>query len=216
MPKIMRAPARRIGVDQHANFEERRLIILREAAKMYIEEGFLRPSMADLAKRLSVTKATLYHYVSGKNEIISRCLDIGQERERIRIETAHSNYTRGIDKLRFILRSNSASVIDEFGAFVTLLETSALNEESRQKHLELQRTYYREIEKVIQQGIADGSIRACNAKMLSFLLISAFTSFAKWFNVDGPLTFDVAIAQALDLVESGYAKKRNIRRDFPT
>ncbi|MFX9722031.1 helix-turn-helix domain-containing protein, partial [Acinetobacter baumannii] len=49
-------------------------LILRQAARLFSERGYATTSLDDVADALEMHKATLYHYISGKEEILYRCL----------------------------------------------------------------------------------------------------------------------------------------------
>ncbi|MCF8480429.1 MAG: TetR/AcrR family transcriptional regulator [Rhodospirillum sp.] len=53
-----------------ANYDEKRLAILKRAAEVFSKEGFDRASMSGLAQACGVSKALLYHYYTGKDELL--------------------------------------------------------------------------------------------------------------------------------------------------
>lgn len=54
---------------------DKRLQILNMAAKVFATQGFDRASMSSVAAACSISKANIYHYYSGKNEILFDILD---------------------------------------------------------------------------------------------------------------------------------------------
>jgi len=59
--------------------------ILKVASKLFSEFGFLGVSMREIAKRVGITKAALYHHFKSKNEIYFRVLDESFERLKEKI-----------------------------------------------------------------------------------------------------------------------------------
>jgi TetR/AcrR family transcriptional regulator len=53
-----------------ANYDEKRQAILKRAAEVFSQEGFDRASMSRLAQACGVSKALLYHYYTGKDELL--------------------------------------------------------------------------------------------------------------------------------------------------
>lgn len=63
--------ARTIALDHG----DKRAVILREAAKLFAEEGYGRASMAEIAKACNISKANIYHYYSSKEAILFDMLE---------------------------------------------------------------------------------------------------------------------------------------------
>jgi AcrR family transcriptional regulator len=53
--------------------------ILEKAAELIIEAGFQGASVNELARRLNVTKPTLYHYIPSKDDIALELLNLNFE-----------------------------------------------------------------------------------------------------------------------------------------
>lgn len=53
----------------------KRFAILRTAAELFNERGFCETSLNELAKRLNVTKPSLYYYVKNKDDILLQILN---------------------------------------------------------------------------------------------------------------------------------------------
>jgi AcrR family transcriptional regulator len=96
--KAIRRAARRIGVEDGADFDERRKIILREAARAFNENGVENTSIEDIAKRLGVSKPAIYHYVRSKNDLIAQCLDMGNSITARLMQQAHEFEGNGLQK----------------------------------------------------------------------------------------------------------------------
>jgi AcrR family transcriptional regulator len=57
----VREPWKAFQVRQR-NLDEKRDAVLQTAAHLFLEQGYRRTSMGELAKRLKITKPALYHY----------------------------------------------------------------------------------------------------------------------------------------------------------
>ncbi|HWY16536.1 MAG TPA: TetR/AcrR family transcriptional regulator [Rhizomicrobium sp.] len=55
---------------QAADFEERRMAIVEQAATLFAERGFLGASIADLAQACGISKSLVYHYYAAKEDIL--------------------------------------------------------------------------------------------------------------------------------------------------
>lgn len=55
------------------NQDIKRDAVLQTAAHMFLEQGYRRTSMSELAKRLQITKPALYYYFHNKEQILVEC-----------------------------------------------------------------------------------------------------------------------------------------------
>ena len=203
--KAIRRAARRIGVEDGADFDERRKIILREAARAFNDNGVENTSIEDIAKRLGVSKPAIYHYVPSKNDLITQCLDMGNSITAGLMQKAQAFEGNGLQKLSYGCGKWAEYVVTDLGRAMVLINLNSLNEESREFYLETQRSVLRRTEQLIDEGVADGSIRPCNTGVLALGIIGLFSSPAKWFREDGPLTLKDAIEELLSLMASGIS-----------
>ena len=60
-------------------FELKRQVVLRTAARAYSRNGFHQSTLADIAEALNVSKPTLYYYFRSKDEILFECHQLAIE-----------------------------------------------------------------------------------------------------------------------------------------
>jgi len=51
-------------------YNEKREKILKNAAKIFAKKGYERASLEEIANQLKLTKASLYHYIKSKEEML--------------------------------------------------------------------------------------------------------------------------------------------------
>lgn len=59
--------------------------ILRAAASVFSEMGYHRASLEEIADRIDLTRASLYHYFPSKDALLSACLEYGAEEANKRL-----------------------------------------------------------------------------------------------------------------------------------
>jgi AcrR family transcriptional regulator len=66
--------------------DEKRLHILKVAARVFAEHGFARASMSNVARECGISKANIYHYYASKDALLFDILDtyLSELRDRIR------------------------------------------------------------------------------------------------------------------------------------
>jgi TetR/AcrR family transcriptional regulator len=181
--------------------EAKRIALLREAASAFTRKGFHAASLDDIAQRLGVTKAALYHYFPSKHALLRECfaraLEVGFEGLAKAERQGGSGRVRLNNALRFYLKE----MIDELSCCVVLTEENALLPEDYAELLQVRDRFENALRELIRAGIADGSIVPCDPKLAVFTILGAIHWVSKWFNQSGPWSAD-AVSQALtDLLD---------------
>ena len=205
-PKAQRGSksfARRLGVDQNADFEERKLMVLREAARCFVEKGVQQTSIDDIAARLNVTKPTIYHYVGSKDGIVRECLNVGGQQMAKFMGDLDAQNMSGLETLKALFRSYAPSVADDFSRCLILIDPKALKPESKKDYGAARRGFIQQVSSPIQRGIDDGSIRPVDVNMAALSIIGSFNFIAQWYRADGPITPDQIADHFLDVFEKG-------------
>ncbi len=209
--KAVRRSARRIGVEQGASFDERRAIILREAARAFNENGVAQTSLDDLAARLGVTKPAIYHYVAGKKELVTQCLQMAVADLTDLLTRVAALDRNGLEQLVFLFEHWAEYATTDFGRAMVLIRDNQLDAESDTALRHARQRLLERIEAVIEGGIADGSIRECNPAIVSRGLVALFNSPADWLQADElhqePAPLKESIVQLTRLAADGLRKR---------
>ncbi len=78
---------------QAEDYEERREEIVRSAARLYAQKGFVGASIADLAKACKMSKSLIYHYYPAKEDIL---FDVMHAHVAALLETANGILARAL------------------------------------------------------------------------------------------------------------------------
>ena len=193
--------------DRNREREIKRDAVLRAAAQAFNENGFHATSLDDVARRLNVTKPTLYYYVKSKNEILFECVRIALEMLKAAIDEAGAAKGSALDKLTLAMRKYVGIVTTDFGMCLIRIGEDPLPSESRKKLRGLKAGVDRELRRLISQGIAEGSLAPCDPKMAAFTLAGALSWIGRWYRPDGPLTPDEIAAHCLAVLMNGVSKR---------
>src|SRR3546814_7450594 len=60
-------------------FGDRRIEVLRTAARVFSDLGFRQATLEDVARELGMTRAALYHYSPRKDALLTECGDIARQ-----------------------------------------------------------------------------------------------------------------------------------------
>lgn len=184
-----------------SRFEVQKDRVLRAAARCFNQKGFSGTSLKDVANELGLTDPALYYYVRNKEELVYLCYvraaDLGREAMDLAVEKGGTGYDVVLNYLAFHVEM----MVGERGPIAIMSEIPSLNDEHREEILDVSRRHSRRFEKLLQAGIDDGSIVACDVRMTGNAIMGALNWIPKWYRGDA----DTA-EQLLDLYPQTLAR----------
>src|SRR4051812_44145756 len=148
--------------------DEKRDAVLRTAVQLFLEQGYHRATLNEVAERLNITKPALYNYFRSKEEILFECWAIGQEQVDGFIAAINAGGSSGLAKLRKLVRAYAENMATDYGASLVRFDPRDLSEKNSAIVRAGKRSIDRTFRKYIAEGIADGSIKPCDPKMTAF------------------------------------------------
>ena len=155
----------------------KREAVLRVAARMFVESGYHKTSLDGIAERLGVTKPTVYHYFRSKEDILFECLNVGYGMFSEACEAGLQSRQNGRERLVAALEAYANVVITDFGICLVRLADHDLSPESLVRVRAVEAEVDRRLRRLVEDGIADGSIAPCDAKVAAFTLAGALSWF---------------------------------------
>jgi TetR/AcrR family transcriptional regulator len=162
----------------------KREALLRHAAAAFNRRGYHGASLDDIAGSLGVTRAALYRYVESKQELLYLCHSAAMDAAFQSLDRA-SGEPSGLDKLRRTLTGYLEDMIGDLGHGVALLEENALEGGRVAEIMERRDQFERALRTLVRQGMADGSMVACEPKLAVFALLGAINWVPKWYRPGG-------------------------------
>ncbi len=158
---------------------KKRDAILRAATEIINIKGYALATMTEIAAALDLRDAALYYYFPNKQALVFACHQSSLERfERVLSETNADGGT-GFERLERFLRA----LLKESGRNGPLLyfgDRSYLDEGQRDAIAACSEHLTRRLERMIQDGMADGSITTCESSLVVQLLLGMLIWLAKW------------------------------------
>jgi AcrR family transcriptional regulator len=162
--------------------------ILEAAAQIFSEKGYHAASMQDIANAVNLQKASLYHHISGKQEILLELLDQGLDILIKRIGEVTSLPTPPEEKLHNAIQVYLESLIDQRDlAAVLLFEHRSLNDDLRSRHLPQRDRFESLWRGLIHEGKETGIFNCDDPAQAARALLGAMNWTLTWYRVDGPL-----------------------------
>jgi AcrR family transcriptional regulator len=163
--------------------------VLRTAAHLFLEHGYQKSSMSLLAAQLKITKPALYYYFRNKEEILVECYRNGIAHIEKLLKETSANQGTGVRKLFMYVETYAEAIVSsDFGRCVPMLDESELSPATRREVRTMKRRLDSTLRGYVEEGIADGSIRPCNPKLVSFAIAGAINWIGTWYHPDGHLT----------------------------
>lgn len=190
--------------------------ILEAAAQIFSEKGFHAASMSDIAQAVNLQKASLYHHVTSKQEILVTLLDQALDLLIERMENVMALPMPPGEKLRRAIQSYLQAMLEHRDlAAVLLLEHRSLDETNRTRHIP-RRDRFEELWRVlIQEGLESGAFCCADPVLTVRALLGVMNWTITWYRPGGPLSVDEIAEQYSQLFLRGLMVRPEdgIRRD---
>ncbi len=174
--------------DRDTQRKKKREAVIGVAAAAFNRRGFANTSMDDVARALGVTKPTVYQYFSTKQDILYECHHRSMDHGEAGLALADSHEGSGCERVIVYLRRYMQGIFGEFGTCAVLTDVDSLTETQRDAVVARRSKISRATQNLIEHGIADGSIAACDAKLATLFILGAVNWIPLWYREHGPNT----------------------------
>lgn len=193
---------KRISLDQGTQRELRIDALYRVAAAAFRRDGYHGTSLIDVATELGVSKPTLYHYIKNKQDLLFQCHLAAADQAIASVCTDET--LTGLEQLRTTIRHYVESIIGPTSFSVVVLEERSLSDEQLQTVIGRRDVFDSRVRAVIERGLADGSIRPAEPKLVLFTALGAANWVTKWHRPGGPWSVHEISAGVADLLCDGF------------
>jgi len=176
--------------------------LLEVVAREFLRRGYDATSMEDLSRATGRTKSSIYHHVSGKEELLRLAVARAVDALFAVLDEPGAAQGRAVDRLEHVVRG-SARVLAAELPYVTLLLRVRGNTEAERWALERRRDFDRRITALVREAAADGDVRSdLDPRLVTRLLFGMVNSLVDWFRPGGAhgrqQVEDALVAVALD------------------
>lgn len=184
---------------------DNRTRILEAAAEIFIEKGYQATSLENIAERVGLHKATVYHYVKTKDEILYECLKFSFVEYDEIMRMMEDKSMPPLRRLRLFFVHLTNILTTNFGKCNPMISTQPLKGEMGGHIRTFQRQLDQIVRRVLSEGIEDGSIRNYRSGTLNAMLFGVFNWFPRWYSKDGIFTPEEIAQKTMDIIEIGVA-----------
>lgn len=185
-------------------YRDKRTKILKYAARLFAEKGYERASLEEIASKLQLTKASLYHYVKSKDEVLFLIqMEALDEINRL-VEKVLKSKKSPPDKLKDIIYKYVNLVTQKHIIGALRQQELILPAKWRKKIISARDQFDSRFRKIIEEGIENGDFMAENWKMSYMATIGAMNWILKWYSPSGPLKVEEICSSMTDFILKGF------------
>jgi TetR/AcrR family transcriptional regulator, cholesterol catabolism regulator len=168
--------------------------ILDAAASMFATHGYEATSISHIADRVGITKASVYHYIDTKDDLLYHVL-VEIHDSHLRRFQEYAQVPGGpLERLRAFIEGHAKVNIAEIdrGA-VFYLNFDSLSESRRAEILDRRRQFDSFLRGLLAEGQRDGVVRAdLDVELAALAILTALNSFHIWWDPKRAADKDVA------------------------
>ena len=179
--------------------------ILIAAAELFSKKGYRATTMRDIAKRLKVSKPTLYAGIGGKEAILSEIIQFWTALTEKSLQVALQTEGGPKEKLTALIYNWSRNAVSRRAfCMVFLADERELPPVIVAKYKRWSYQAFLRIRSCVTEGQDKGIFRSdLDATVTTFALVSFINAVPDWFSADGKLTIDEISQNYVALLEGG-------------
>lgn len=180
--------------------------ILSAATRLFQQKGYHATSMQDIADAVGLQKGSLYHYISGKEDLLVVIIQDAIAQYNARLAEVKAMDLPVRDRLELAVRYHLKGIADNLGMLTIFLrESYAVNEEQRRQIAADNARYNQMFEDLYREGIASGEVRDLDPKLVTRTVLGACNWFYRWYDPNGEKSLDELTNFFMDLYFGGIA-----------
>jgi AcrR family transcriptional regulator len=183
--------------------------VIRRAAELFREKGYVASSMRDLAQKMGIEAASLYSHIRSKEEILQNlCFDMATE-FRKSLEQVEKQNLPASQKLRLgIIGHVEVMAKDLTASAVFMNEHRHLSQPYLRDFLLLRINYINRFKSIIEAGMTSGEFKSTIDKKLAVMtLFSSLNWMPQWYDPVGKIEPVALGLQLADMLVNGLKKQ---------
>jgi len=164
--------------------------LLAAAAAMFRQRGYEGTSTRELADVLGIQKASLYHHMSSKEQLLYEMSTRSMDLMDARIAAAVQTSTGAIERLTALIESHVEAMLENPDPYAaSLLELRALRVEHARQLIARRKNYEELVVEMVAAAQDQGALRAdIDPHHLARLLMGTMNWTLFWYHPEGPVS----------------------------
>ncbi|HUS85503.1 MAG TPA: TetR/AcrR family transcriptional regulator [Anaerolineales bacterium] len=181
--------------------------IIQAAAQIFRQKGYHGTSMQDIADAVHLQKASLYHHISGKQEILVDILDRALDLLIEDIETVAKSDIKPEEKVLQAMQAYVGRLTEDTDlAAVLMQEHRSLADDLQDAHIARRDRLESLWRQIIKEGIKSGDFRHTDEVIATFALLGVLNWMITWYQPGGRLSAQEIANQFGDIFLNGLWK----------
>lgn len=169
-------------------YNEKRRKILESASALFSKNGYERVTLEEIARKLKLTKGSLYYYVKSKEDIYFQILIQAMERVTLIVENALKSGLDPLEKIRqaingFVMILTQPQILAYYRH-----ETRFLHVTRRDQIMKKRAEFLNKFDQLILEGVNAGIIEKENWKIQGLAVLGAVNWIPLWYSPKGKLS----------------------------
>ena len=188
--------------------------IYRAAAEIICEKGYDATSMNDIAEAVGITKAGLYHHISGKKDLLFRIMRFGLDSLEEEVITPARDISDPEQRLRTIIINHvhliTSRSTPQGNSPITIVvdEIAGLTPSHRRKIDQRKRAYVNLIRDTFGELREEGRLKDVDLTAAAFSLLGMILWLSRWYNPKGRLTPEQVSKEVTKIALAGLLRPR--------
>ncbi|GHJ40305.1 TetR/AcrR family transcriptional regulator [Streptomyces sp. TS71-3] len=155
--------------------------LLAVAVTVFNERGYDGTSMEHLSRAAGISKSSIYHHVSGKEELLRRAVSRALDGLFGILDEEHARVGRAVERLEYVTR-RMVQVLTAELPYVTLLLRVRGNTATERWALERRRDFDHQVAALLKEAAADGDVRGdVEVRLATRLVFGMINSIVEWY-----------------------------------
>jgi AcrR family transcriptional regulator len=181
--------------------------IIEVGTRLFADRGYHAVTLDEVAEKLEVSKGTLYHHISSKEEILREICNRGMKKttkEMLDIQKSDISPKEKVRKIVHMLVNNAALEWDKIS--VIWEQTSALPKRTQDAIRRQKKAVEVSLREILQEGVDKGEFKINDIKIAAFAIFGMCNWTYHWYQPERKSTPEQITGKFLEMLEKGYLR----------
>lgn len=182
--------------------------MLQAAARFFREYGYHGTSMKELADAVGLRKASLYHHVTSKEQLVHEILLTGMHSIITQLQEILDDPSLSpTEKLRRGIRAQILAVTGDDAYVQTTVMTAGrvLSPQLHAEYIAARDTFEGQVKSILRAGIEAGEFKECDVSLMAKAILGMCGWMVIWYRADGPQSPAEIAERFTEFILSGLA-----------
>ncbi len=195
---------------------DRRAGIYRNAARIFHRKGYHATSINDIAAAVGLTKAGLYYYIKGKQDLLFAIMSFAMDQLDAQVIEPARREQDPQARLETIVSRHARLITQDSSALTILVnELEGLLPDDRADIIGRQRDYVEFIADTLAALRDEGKVLGLDPTIGAFSLVGMILWISRWYRADGRLDADEVVAEVTRMAVAAVLNRNAEQAEDP-